>query len=119
MRAIEAGLLSRSSAKGVSYERARCLKGIPLLEHNPLMLEHTVNPEPTFLEGRTTAARVSNPSLNNLAPGNRAFGYRRIIALIGIAPKPNCRPRRTGIGGIIVAIVVAAVIGSRRERSPE
>ena len=47
------------------------------------------------------------------------MGYRRVIPLIGIAPIPNRRPRRTGIRGVIIAIVIAAVIGSRCERSPE
>jgi len=79
----------------------------------------SVKPEPTSPKGRKTAARVSNPSLNNFSPGNRAFGYRRVIALIGIAPIPNRRLRRTGIRGVIVTIVIAAVIGSRCERSPE
>jgi DNA polymerase III epsilon subunit-like protein len=51
--------------------------------------------------------------LNNLSPGNRALGYRRVIPLIGIAPIPNRRCGRTGIGGITIAIVIATVIGSR------
>ena len=32
--------------------------------------------------GKGFAARL----LNNLSPRNRAFGYRRVVALIGIAP---------------------------------
>src|SRR5215469_1186423 len=52
--------------------------------------------------------------LDNLLPGNRAFGYRRVIALIGIAPIPNRRCGCTGIRRIIIAVV-----RSRCQRSPE
>ena len=45
--------------------------------------------------------------------------YCRVIALIGIAPIPNRRPRRSGIRGVIIAVVIATIIGSRGERSPE
>ena len=62
---------------------------------------------------------MSYSLLNNLTPRNWAFGYRRVIALIGIAPIPNRRCGRAGIRGIIIAIVIATVVGSRCERSPE
>ena len=57
--------------------------------------------------------------LNNLPPRNRAFRYLRVIALISIAPIPHRRCGWTGIRRVIVPIVVAAVIRSRRQRSPK
>ena len=57
--------------------------------------------------------------LNNWSPRNRAFGDRRVIALIGVAPIPNRGCGCTGIRGVIVAVVIATIIRSRRERSPE
>jgi hypothetical protein len=38
---------------------------------------------------------------------------------MGIAPIPRHRSGATGVGRIIIAIVVAAVIGSGRQHSPE
>ncbi len=52
-------------------------------------------------------------SLNNLLPRNRAFGYRRVRPLIGIAPIPNGGRRCPGIGRVTIAVVIATVIGSR------
>jgi len=39
--------------------------------------------------------------------------------LIGIAPIPNRRCGCTGIRRVIIAIVVATIVRSRHERSPE
>ena len=97
MRAIEAGLLSVDCLRRPT--RACTLpEGHSAAKPIPRCWSTSVKPEPTSPKGRKTAARVSNPSLNNFSPGNRAFGYRRVIALIGIAPIPNRRLRRTGIG---------------------
>ena len=54
-----------------------------------------------------------------MSPRNRTFGYRRVIALIGIAPIPNRWCGCTGIRLVIIAVVVTTVIRSRRERAPE
>ena len=64
-------------------------------------------------------ARVFYALLNNLPPRNRTFWYLRIIPLVGIAPIPNRRCGCTGIWGIIVAVIIAAIIGSGRERPSE
>ena len=50
--------------------------------------------------------------LNNLSPRNRAFGDRRVIALIGIAPIPNSGCRCAGIRRVVVAVIIATIIGS-------
>ena len=60
--------------------------------------------------GKGFAARL----LNNLSPRNRAFGYRRVVALIGVATIPNRRCRCTGIRRVIVAVVIGTIIGSGR-----
>ena len=60
--------------------------------------------------GKGFAARL----LNNLSPRNRAFGYRRVVALIGVAPIPNRRCRCTGIRRVIVPVVIPSIIGSGR-----
>ena len=44
--------------------------------------------------------------LNNLSPRNRAFGYRRVVTLIGIAPIPNRRCGCTGIRGVVIATII-------------
>ena len=54
-----------------------------------------------------------------MSPRNRAFGDHRVVALIGVAPIPNRRCRCTGIRRVIIAIIIATVIRSRCEYSPE
>lgn len=52
--------------------------------------------------------------LNNLLPRNRAFGYVRVVALIGVAPIPNGWRGCTGIGRVIVAVIIATIVGGGR-----
>ena len=59
-------------------------------------------------------ARAFYDLLNKLPPPNRTFRYLRIIALIGIAPIPNRRCGCTGIRRVIVAVVIATIIGGGR-----
>jgi hypothetical protein len=105
--------------EGVPYERARCLRGIPLLGQFPGAGAHRSSLDRHLRKAAKRLRDFPTRSLNNFSPGNRALRYRRVVALIGIAPIPNRRSRRTCIRGVIIAIVIAAVIGSRCKRSPE
>jgi len=62
-----------------------------------------------FSRGFTASAQHPCVSwlLNNLSPGDRAFGHRRVIALIGIAPIPDRRCRCARIRRVIIAVVIA------------
>jgi hypothetical protein len=61
----------------------------------------------------------AHSSLNNLSPGNRALGYRRVIPLIGIAPIPNRGCGCVSIRGVTIAVIESTVVGSHCYRSPE
>ena len=52
------------------------------------------------------------PLLNNWPPRNGAFGYHRVVALIGIAPIANGGCGWTGIRRVVVAVIIATIIGS-------
>src|SRR5215469_6335367 len=54
------------------------------------------------------------PLLNDWSPRNGAFGDRRIISLIGVTPIPDRGCWGTGIWGVIVAVIIATIIGSGR-----
>src|SRR5207244_2321942 len=106
--------------EGVSHERARCLtrhsavRDIPDYRSPP---GQVCNDPFSRLDRRLTPPRSGRAGsynlLNNLSPGNRALRYRGVIALIRIAPIPNRGFGCPGIRGVVIAIVIAAIIGSR------
>ena len=108
--------------KGVSHERARCLRGHSAVEETfPIAGAYRVNLQTESFRGLDdrftpprSGARLPTWLLNNLSPRNRAFGYRRVVTLIGIAPIPNSRRGCTGIREVIVAVVITTIIGSGR-----
>src|SRR5437899_1886076 len=60
MRAIEAGLLSVECLKGVSHERARCLRRHSAGEHIPIIEAYRAKSEPSYARSCITASRPAN-----------------------------------------------------------
>jgi hypothetical protein len=78
--------------KGVSHERARCLRAHSAVRDIPDSWSLPVNLQTESFRGLDdrftpprSGARLPTWLLNNLSPRNRAFGYRRVVTLIGIA----------------------------------